>query len=64
MHLNIQGDPRYEPPAWPEQLGEQAKMMHLEVHVDDLEAAIARALELGGTEASWQPPDRSRERIE
>jgi catechol 2,3-dioxygenase-like lactoylglutathione lyase family enzyme len=63
VHVNIQGDPRYEPPTWPEQPGEPTKMMHFEVRVDDLEAAIARALELGGTEAPWQPPDRDRGRI-
>ncbi len=63
VHLNIQGEDDYTPPAWPEKAGEQAKMMHFEVQVDDLEAAIATALEAGGTEAPWQPPDRNRERI-
>lgn len=63
VHLNIQGEPDYAPPIWPERPGELAKMMHFEVQVDDLEAAIARAVELGGAEASWQPPDRDRERI-
>ena len=63
VHLNIQGDARYEPPTWPEEPGQQAKMLHFEVEVDDLEAAIATALEAGGTEAPWQPPDRRRDRI-
>jgi catechol 2,3-dioxygenase-like lactoylglutathione lyase family enzyme len=63
VHLNIQGEPWYEPPMWPEQPGEQAKMLHLEVEVDNLEAAVTTALEAGGTEAPWQPPDRNRERI-
>jgi catechol 2,3-dioxygenase-like lactoylglutathione lyase family enzyme len=63
VHLNIQGDTRYEPPTWPEKPGEQGKMLHFEVEVDDLEAAIVTALEAGGTEAPWQPPDRDRERI-
>src|SRR3954454_20106858 len=43
VHLNIQGDARYQPPVWPEQPGEQAKMLHFEVRVDDLEAAVSRA---------------------
>lgn len=30
---------------------------------DDLRAAVTAALEVGGTEAPWQPPDRDRERI-
>jgi catechol 2,3-dioxygenase-like lactoylglutathione lyase family enzyme len=65
VHLNIQGDPRgtYVPPTWPEQPGDQAKMLHFEVQVDDLEAAVSTALDAGGTEAAWQPPDRNRERI-
>jgi catechol 2,3-dioxygenase-like lactoylglutathione lyase family enzyme len=63
VHLNIQGDERYAPPTWPEQPGEQAKMLHFEVEVDDLEVAVGTALDAGGTEAPWQPPDRNRERI-
>jgi len=63
MHLNIQGERWYEAPKWPEQPGEQTKMLHFEIEVDDLEAAVARAQEGGGTEAPWQPPDRNRDRI-
>jgi catechol 2,3-dioxygenase-like lactoylglutathione lyase family enzyme len=63
IHLNIQGERWYEPPAWPERPGEQAKMLHFEVEVDDLETAVATALAAGGTEAPWQPPDRDRARI-
>lgn len=29
VHINIQGEADYEPPIWPEQPGQQAKMMHL-----------------------------------
>lgn len=63
VHLNIQGEPWYRPPTWPEQSRDQAKMMHFEVEVDDLEAALAVAIEAGGTEAPWQPPDRDQSRI-
>jgi catechol 2,3-dioxygenase-like lactoylglutathione lyase family enzyme len=63
VHLNIQGETLYEPPTWPEQPGEQAKMLHFEVEVDDLEAAVATAIAAGGSEAPWQPPDRDRSRI-
>jgi len=63
VHLNIQGDARYQPPTWPEEPGELTKMMHFEVLVDDLDEALTRALELGGTEAQWQPPDRNRDRL-
>lgn len=63
FHLNIQGDESYEPPIWPEQSGMQAKMLHFELAVDDLPAAITSALEAGGSEAPWQPPDRDPNRI-
>ena len=63
LHLNIQGDAHYRPPVWPEEPGQLTKMLHFEVQVDDLEAAVALAIEVGGTEAPWQPPDRNRDRI-
>lgn len=63
VHLNIQGESWYRPPTWPESVGELTKMMHFEVQVDDLEAAVATALEAGGTQAPWQPPDRNLERM-
>lgn len=63
LHLNIQGEAWYRPPTWPEEPGELTKMFHFEVQVDDLEEAVARALELGGSEAPRQPPDRNRERM-
>jgi len=63
IHLNIQGDTRYQPPTWPERSSEQAKMMHFEIEVEDVDAAVALAIEAGGTEAAWQPPERDRQRI-
>lgn len=63
VHLNIQGEKWYVPPTWPEKPEEQAKMMHFEVEVEDLEVAVALAIEAGGREAPWQPPDRNRERL-
>lgn len=63
VHLNIQGEAWYVPPTWPEEPGEQTKMMHFEVQVDDLEATVAIALEAGGTEAPSQPPDRNTNRV-
>lgn len=61
--LNIQAEVAFEPPIWPEQPGRQAKMMHLEVLVDDLESAVGLVLDCGGTEASHQPVDRDRSRL-
>jgi predicted enzyme related to lactoylglutathione lyase len=61
--LNFQADDTYERPMWPELPGHQAKMMHFEVVVDDLDAAVQLVLQGGGTEAPHQPPDRDRSRI-
>jgi catechol 2,3-dioxygenase-like lactoylglutathione lyase family enzyme len=63
VHLNIQAEDWYVPPTWPEEPGQQAKMMHFEVEVDDLERALERAVDAGGSIAPWQPPDRDPSRI-
>ena len=63
VHLNIQGDENYVAPTWPEEPDKQQKMMHFEVQVDDLEAAVALAIEAGGSEAPWQSPNRDRSRL-
>jgi len=61
--LNFQADNSYEPPRWPEQHGQQAKMMHFEILVEDLDTAVAQVLRAGGAEAPHQPADRDRTRI-
>ena len=43
----------YQPPGWPNAHG--SKQFHLDLAVEDLEAAEARALELGATLADPQP---------
>lgn len=48
VHLNIQGEEWYQPPRWPESVGELTKMMHFEVEVDDLDEAVGTAIEAGG----------------
>jgi catechol 2,3-dioxygenase-like lactoylglutathione lyase family enzyme len=63
VSLNIQAEDSFEPPIWPEQPGRQAKMMHLEVLVNDLDAAVQLVLRIGGREAAHQPLDRDRTRI-
>jgi catechol 2,3-dioxygenase-like lactoylglutathione lyase family enzyme len=56
--LNFQAEEWYTPPTWPERPGEQTKMLHFEVLVDDIEAAVADALAAGATVAAHQPSDR------
>ena len=58
--LSFQSEPGYVPPVWPEGPGDQQKMLHLDVEVDDLDAAGARAIELGARQADYQPQDDTR----
>ena len=53
--LSFQSEAWYRPPVWPEEPGAQTKMLHLDILVDDLEAASAHALEAGAALASYQP---------
>ena len=56
--LNFQSEQWYQPPTWPETPEEQTKMLHFEILVDDLDAAVAHASVAGATVAPRQPPDR------
>jgi catechol 2,3-dioxygenase-like lactoylglutathione lyase family enzyme len=56
--LLIQAEANYHPPVWPEQPGAQDKMLHFEIMVDDLDAAVAHAIASGARQAEYQPqPD-------
>jgi hypothetical protein len=55
--LSIQLEPDYAPPVWPAMEGTQQMMSHLDLLVEDLPAAVARAEELGAKLAVWQPND-------
>jgi catechol 2,3-dioxygenase-like lactoylglutathione lyase family enzyme len=55
--LSFQSEAWYRPPVWPEEPGEQTKMLHLDILVDDLEAASAHALECGAVLAGYQPQE-------
>ena len=61
--LNLQAEDWYRPPTWPERPDGQDKMMHLEIEVDDLQAALDVVIANGGREASHQPADRDESRI-
>ncbi|MGH3155747.1 MAG: VOC family protein [Streptosporangiaceae bacterium] len=56
-YLAFESAPDYVPPVWPAAGGHQQMMMHIDVAVDDLEAAVAEAVELGATVAGYQPQD-------
>jgi len=52
--LSFQQESWFRPPVWPEKPGEQHKMMHLDIKVDDLDAAVAHALSAGARLAEHQ----------
>jgi len=56
-YLAFQSAVDYVPPVWPATGGRQQMMMHIDVAVDDLDAAVAAAVELGATVHEHQPQD-------
>jgi catechol 2,3-dioxygenase-like lactoylglutathione lyase family enzyme len=58
--LSFQSEPWYQPPVWPEVDGQPTKMLHLDIRVDDLEAAVAHAIAVGATLAEYQPQEHVR----
>jgi catechol 2,3-dioxygenase-like lactoylglutathione lyase family enzyme len=52
--LSFQQREDYVPPVWPEQTGQQDKMIHLDVRVEDLDAAVEHALASGARLAEYQ----------
>jgi catechol 2,3-dioxygenase-like lactoylglutathione lyase family enzyme len=55
--LSFQTNESYVRPAWPARLGDQQMMMHLDIEVDDLDEAVAHAVEAGAVLADHQPQE-------
>jgi hypothetical protein len=55
--LSFQTEPDYVRPHWPTTPGRPQMMLHLDIEVDDLTAAVDRAVALGATPAGFQPQD-------
>ena len=55
--LAFQREPHHVAPSWPAGPGDQQLQLHLEIEVDDLEAASAHAVACGSTPASFQPQE-------
>lgn len=56
--LSFQEEPAYMRPTWPAGPGDQQMMIHLDIQVDDLDAAGAHAVAAGAVLAEHQPqPD-------
>jgi catechol 2,3-dioxygenase-like lactoylglutathione lyase family enzyme len=56
-YLAFQSSPGYVPPVWPAADGRQQMMMHIDIAIDDLAAAVADAMQLGATLAEFQPQE-------
>jgi len=54
-YISFQTSAEYVRPVWPPVEGRQQQMLHLDFEVDELEVAVAHAVELGATEAEFQP---------
>ena len=55
--MTCQYEQYHRAPLWPGRADAQQMQMHLEVRVDDLEDAVAHALECGAELAEFQPQD-------
>ena len=53
--LSFQTEQHYVRPTWPAQPGNQQMMLHLDINVDDLDAAGAHAVAAGAVLAEYQP---------
>jgi len=58
--LSFQTEKLYARPVWPARPGEPQMSVHLDIRVDDLEAACAHAEHAGATLADFQPQDNVR----
>jgi catechol 2,3-dioxygenase-like lactoylglutathione lyase family enzyme len=58
--LSFQTEADYVRPTWPAGPGDQQMMVHLDIAVDDLDAAGAHAVAAGAVLAEYQPQDRVR----
>jgi catechol 2,3-dioxygenase-like lactoylglutathione lyase family enzyme len=58
--LSFQYESGYAAPVWPPAPGEQWMMIHFDVAVEDLDAAVAWAVEAGATIAGHQPQEHVR----
>ena len=55
--VSCQLEENYARPTWPARDGDQQMQLHLEIKVDDLDGALAHALDCGAELAQFQPQD-------
>jgi predicted enzyme related to lactoylglutathione lyase len=59
-NLAFETEKHYVRPVWPTVDGEPQMSMHLDIAVDDLDEAVAYAVEVGAELASYQPQETVR----
>jgi catechol 2,3-dioxygenase-like lactoylglutathione lyase family enzyme len=59
-YFAFQRSPEYVPPVWPPEDGKQQMMLHLDIEVPDLDAAVAAAVRVGARVAAFQPQETVR----
>ncbi len=59
-NLGFETEKHYVRPVWPTEPGKPQMSMHLDIEVDDLEHAVAYAVEIGAEVASYQPQETVR----
>ncbi|HEX6873439.1 MAG TPA: VOC family protein [Micromonosporaceae bacterium] len=59
-YLACQSSPDYVAPVWPAAAGQQQMMLHLDLEVGELDAAVAEAIDAGARLAEFQPQERVR----
>lgn len=62
--LNFEWDRHWSTPVWPSEASAQVATQHLDIMVDDVEAAVAWASECGATLADFQPQETVRVMID
>ncbi|HEY0736290.1 MAG TPA: VOC family protein [Herpetosiphonaceae bacterium] len=58
--LSFQTEPNFVSPTWPSVPGSQLMLLHLDIHVEDLDAAVEWAVQAGARIADFQPQDNVR----
>ncbi len=58
--LSFQWEGRYRRPVWPASEHEQQQSLHLDIEVQDLDAAVSHALSVGAELAEFQPQEHVR----
>lgn len=59
-NLAFQRERLYQRPVWPAVEGKPQMSMHLDIEVDDLDEAVAYAIEVGAELADFQPQENVR----